>query len=59
MEKTVTLGEVLNLVKQLSLIDKLRLIEQVAAQIRRELVAAQSTSPKSDNLECASKGRKE
>ncbi len=33
----VTLEEVLNLVKQLKLVDKVRLIERVAPQIEREL----------------------
>jgi len=33
----VTVEEVLNLLKQLKLVDKVRLIERVAAQIDREL----------------------
>jgi len=33
----VTLEEVLNLVKQLKLVDKVRVIEQAAPQIEREL----------------------
>lgn len=37
MEKAVTLKEALELIKQLSLVDKVRLIEQVAPQIEREL----------------------
>jgi hypothetical protein len=36
----MTLEEVLNLVKQLSLVDKVRLIERVAPEIEKELVAA-------------------
>ena len=39
MEKTVTLSDVLELVEQLSLVDKVRLIQRVAAQIERELPA--------------------
>ncbi|MFN6572591.1 hypothetical protein A6770_03630 [Nostoc minutum NIES-26] len=42
MEKIVTLEEALELVKQLSLVDKVRLIEQVAPQIERELTKVQS-----------------
>lgn len=37
MEKTVTLAEILDMVTQLSLVDKVRLIERVAPQIEREL----------------------
>lgn len=33
----VTLEEIINLVKQLNLLDKVRLIERVAPQIKREL----------------------
>jgi hypothetical protein len=40
----MTLEEVLNLVKQLSLVDKVRLIERVAPEIEKELVAARSYS---------------
>ncbi len=47
MEKTVTLGEILGLVKQLSLVDKVRLIEQVAPQIEQELVDVQPGPRKS------------
>lgn len=47
MEKTVTLGEVLELVEQLSLVDKVRLIERVAPQIERELPAPTSRPRKS------------
>ena len=38
----VTLEEVLNLVKQLKLVDKVRLIERVASQIEREVALLQS-----------------
>jgi len=37
MEKAISLKEALELVKQLSLLDKVRLIEQVAPQIESEL----------------------
>ncbi|MBD2773217.1 hypothetical protein [Iningainema tapete] len=47
MEKVVTLEEALELVKQLSLVDKVRLIEQVAPQIERELTNAQPQPRKS------------
>ncbi len=43
MEKTVTLEEALELVRQLSLLDKVRLIEQVAPQIERELTTQSKT----------------
>lgn len=43
MNKTATLGDALELVKQLSLVDKVRLIELLAPQIERGLV---ETSPK-------------
>lgn len=42
MEKTVTLEATLELVKQLSLVDKVRLIEQIAPQIEKELTKIQS-----------------
>ncbi|BAT56114.1 hypothetical protein NOS3756_51160 [Nostoc sp. NIES-3756] len=42
MEKAVTIEDALALVKQLSLIDKIRLIEQVAPQIEKELISVQS-----------------
>ena len=35
MEKIATLEETLELVKQLSLVDKVRLIEQIAPQIEK------------------------
>ncbi len=47
MPDRVTLEQVLNLAKQLSPIDKIRLIEQVTPQLKRELVASQSTPRKS------------
>ncbi|HBB31770.1 MAG TPA: hypothetical protein DDZ80_06400 [Cyanobacteria bacterium UBA8803] len=39
----MTLEEVLNLVKQLSLVDKVRLIERVAPEIEQELVESHPT----------------
>ncbi len=39
----MTLEEVLNFVKQLSLVDKVRLIERIAPEIERELVVAHPT----------------
>jgi hypothetical protein len=47
MSDTVTLDRVLTLAKQLSPIDKVRLIEQVTPQLKRELIASQSTPRKS------------
>jgi hypothetical protein len=47
MDKVVTLEEILSLTKQLSLVDKVRLNEQIAGQIKRDLQAAQVTLPKS------------
>lgn len=41
MEKTVKLEDALALVKQLSLVDKIRFIEQVAPQIKKELITIQ------------------
>ncbi|MBD2246251.1 hypothetical protein [Nostoc sp. FACHB-888] len=41
MHQTVTLEEALELIKQLLLIDKIRLIEQIAPQIERELINIQ------------------
>ena len=41
MEETVTLEATLELVKQLSLLDKVRLIEQIAPQIKKELTNIQ------------------
>lgn len=42
----MTLKEIIDQVKQLSLADKVRLIEQVAPQIKRELRAAQLVAPR-------------
>jgi hypothetical protein len=41
MAEAVSLDEILELTKQLSLLDKVRLIEEIAPQIKRELNAAQ------------------
>ncbi|MBW4621007.1 MAG: hypothetical protein KME17_16815 [Cyanosarcina radialis HA8281-LM2] len=43
----MTLEEAFNLVQQLSLIDKVRLIERLAPKIEQELVAASSTAGRS------------
>ncbi len=40
-EQTVTLEDVLQLAKQLSAMDKVRLIEQIAPEIERDLQASQ------------------
>lgn len=47
MQQIVTLEQVLDTVKHLSLVDKVRLIERVAPQIERELKTAQATPRKS------------
>jgi len=47
MAGVVTLGEALDLVQQLSAVDKARLIERIVPDIKRELKAAQSTPRKS------------
>jgi len=47
MERVVTLEEALDLVKQLSPLDKARLIERIVPDIERELKAARSTPHKS------------
>lgn len=47
MERVVTLEEALDLVKQLSPLDKARLIERIVPDIERELKAARSTPRKS------------
>ncbi|NMF65110.1 hypothetical protein DP113_11820 [Brasilonema octagenarum UFV-E1] len=47
MQKAVTLEEALELIKQLSLVDKVRLISQVAPQIERELRTVGSKPRKS------------
>jgi hypothetical protein len=56
MEKGLTLQNVLELVEQLSLVDKVRLIEQVAPQIERDLLAAQRVPRKSLRGLCADLG---
>ncbi|WP_341528619.1 hypothetical protein WKK05_04610 [Nostoc sp. UHCC 0302] len=47
MDKTITLEDALELIKQLSLIDKIRLIERIAPQIERELTSIQFKPRKS------------
>ena len=47
MERGVTLEEALDLVKQLSPVDKARLIERIVPDIERELKAARPTPRKS------------
>ena len=47
MERVVTLEEALDLVKQLSPLDKVRLIERLVPDIERELKAARPTPRKS------------
>jgi hypothetical protein len=47
MERVVTLEEALALVKQLSPLDKARLIERIVPDIERELKTARSTPRKS------------
>ncbi len=47
MDKAVTLKSALEIVKQLSLVDKVRLIEQIAPQIERELTNSQPKTRKS------------
>ena len=47
MERGVSLEEALDLVKQLSPLDKARLIERIVPDIERELKAAQPTPRKS------------
>jgi hypothetical protein len=47
MERTVTLEEALSLVKRLSPLDKVRLIEQLTTDIKRELMAAPPAPRKS------------
>ncbi len=47
MDKVVTLKEVLDLAKQLSPLDKARLIERIAPQIEQELKVARPTPRKS------------
>jgi len=47
MDKPVTLENVLELVKHLSPVDKVRLIQGIVADLERELQATQSTPRKS------------
>jgi len=47
MIESVTLEEVLNLAKQLSPLDKIRLIEQITPQLKRDLVVIPSQPRKS------------
>ncbi len=47
MAESVTLEKVLNLAKQLSPLDKIRLIEQITPQIKRDLVVTPSKPRKS------------
>ena len=47
MERVVTLEEALDLVKQLSPVDKARLIERIVPDIERELTAIQPAPRKS------------
>jgi hypothetical protein len=47
MAEPVTLDDVLKLVKQLSTLDKIRLIEQITPQLKRDLVATPSQPRKS------------
>jgi hypothetical protein len=46
MDKTMTLEEILNLTETLSLSDKVRLLEQVAPQITRELTPRPQGTPR-------------
>ena len=43
MEQSETLGKIVELTKHLSLLEKVRLIEEIAPQIERELRASRST----------------
>jgi len=47
MEESVTLERVLDLAKRLSLLDKVRLIEQVAPEIARHLAVSRPASSRS------------
>jgi hypothetical protein len=53
----MTLQEVVNLVKQLSLVDKVRLIKQVVPEIEKELIANSSTPRQSLWGLCADLGK--
>jgi hypothetical protein len=56
MERGVTLEEALNLVKQLSPVDKARLIERIVPDIERELMATPPAPRKSLWGLCANLG---
>jgi hypothetical protein len=56
MERVVTLEEALDLVKQLSPLDKARLIERIVPDIKRELIATRPTPRKSLLGLCADLG---
>jgi hypothetical protein len=47
MDQTVTIEDALELIKQLSLLDKIRLIKQIAPQIEHELTNIQPQPRKS------------
>jgi hypothetical protein len=53
----MTLQEVVNLVKQLSRVDKVRLIKQVVPEIEKELIAKSSTPRQSLWGLCADLGK--
>lgn len=53
----MTLEEVLNLIKQLSVVDKVRLIERIPPEIERELIAVQPFPRKSLWGLCADLGQ--
>lgn len=53
----MTLEEVLNLVRQLSVVDKVRLIERIAPEIERELMAVKPIHRKSLWGLCADLGQ--
>lgn len=47
MKNTVTLEEIIQLAKQLSPVDKVRLIEEITLQIKREITKREAKSGKS------------
>ncbi len=47
MPESVTLEEVLNLAKQLSSLDRIRLIEQITSHLKRDLIVSPSQPRKS------------
>jgi hypothetical protein len=55
--KSMTLEEALKCVKQLSVVDKVRLIERIAPEIERELMVIKSTPRKSLWGLCADLGK--